>query len=239
MTQEQNNQPNAEQRRLSKLAGVSIFLAPLLFIGCASATAYWLNATWKSGLDGMGQFIVFAIGAQVALFGGSIAAVLSVILALFAQRKIRKQPETLRGLSQARLAIIVSLSSLLGVWIAVGSIVGIYSLREAPRRTAMADIRTAYLAVAGYTREHETFPDTLDEVLSPEEARRYTYLGKGLHSEYIDYQTSGSQSIVVMYSNETINGEYAAVCTNGMTHEWTSLILFGALKESEKIRSNP
>jgi len=108
--------------------------------------------------------------------------------------------------------------------------------REAPIREAEENIRTAFHAVVDYTREHETFPDTLREVLKQEAANRYTYLGKGLPSEYANYQTPGSQVIVVMYSRSAIDGRHVAVCANGMTHVWSPLTLDHALRTSEKQR---
>ena len=227
---------NAGQPRFSKLAGTAIFLAPLLLLGSSVLSLYWLYGTWQSGWAGFGQLIAFVIWVQIVLIGGSVAAVATIALALVARRKIHRS-DKLRGLPQVRLAIIVSLASLLGIWGALGSVAAIRSHREAPRRAAEADVRAAYVALADHAREHKTFPDKLEDVISPEAARRYTYLGMGLPSEYIDHQTPGSQSIVVMYSIETIDGEHTAVCANGMTYGWTPLVLHMALKDSEKVRN--
>jgi hypothetical protein len=134
------------------------------------------------------------------------------------------------------LALIISITSLIGIWGAVGSIHAIQLHREAPLREAEAKIREAFRAVEEYSRGHKTFPDTLGDVLRAETAGSYTYLGKGLPSEYANYQTPGSQSIVVMYSSSPIDGQHVAVCANGMTHFWSTLTLESALRESEKQR---
>lgn len=225
--------------RFSKLAGVALVLSPLLVVGCVAYTLYWLNVTWKPGWDGLGQSIALALGAQVVLFGGSLTAVVAIVMALVARRKIRRLPDKLRGLQPARMAIIVSVTSLLGVWSAIGAFTAIRHLREAPQRAAEEDIRVAYLATVSHARNHGTFPEKLEQVLSPEMAVRYIYLGNNLPWIYADHQTSNSQSIVLMHSKDSIGGKYTAVCANGMTHAWTEIILRSALRESARLRSEP
>jgi hypothetical protein len=234
----QENEGGDTGARFSKLAGAAIILAPLFLAGSAAVAAYFMTATWRTGWDGLGQ-LGFVIWAHVAAYGGSLTAVVSIILALVARRKIIRRAEMLRGLPQVRLALIISLTSLIGIWGAVGSIHAIQLHKGAPLREAEADIRAAFRAVVDYSREKETFPDTLGEVLKPETANRYTYLGKGLPSEYADYRTPGSQVIVVMYSPSPIDGRHVAVCANGMTHVWSPLTLDHALRGSEKRRGSP
>jgi len=237
-THDQGTPPDSSRPRLSKLAVGALVLSPLLIVAGIAFTLYWLNVTWKPGWDGFGQSIALALGAHVVLIGGSVAAVAAIVMALVARRKIHGQPDKLHGLRSARLAIIVSFTSLFGVWSAVGAFTAIRHLREAPQRAAEADIRAAYLAAADHARQHETFPDKLEDVLPPENAARYIYLGQGLPSKYVDYQTLNSQSIVVMHSKESIDGKYTAVCANGMTHGWTNIILRSALLKSKRLRSD-
>jgi len=232
----QEEKEGTTRPRFSKLAGAALILAPLFLVASSAVAAYFMTATWRSGWDGLGQLIVFAVWVHVAAYGGSLTAIVSIILALVARRKIIRQAGMLGGLPQVRLAIIISLTSLVGIWGAFGSIRAIQVHREAPIREAEENIRTAFHAVVDYTREHETFPDTLREVLKQEAANRYTYLGKGLPSEYANYQTPGSQVIVVMYSRSAIDGRHVAVCANGMTHVWSPLTLDHALRTSEKQR---
>jgi hypothetical protein len=142
----------------------------------------------------------------------------------------------LQGLQQARLAVIISATSLLAVWGGIGGFVAVHAVDEAPHRAAEADLRAAFQAVVHYSKHHDTFPDTLEQVVSSETAGRYVYLGKGLSSAYNNYRTTGSQGIVVMYATHSVDGVVAAICANGMTHEWTKPILEGALRDSEKQR---
>jgi len=235
-THDQGTAPDGSRPRFSKLAGAALVLSPLLVVGCVAYLLYRLNVTWKPGWDGLGQGIALAIGAHVVLIGGSLTALASIVMALAARRKIRRQPDELHGLRSTRLAIIVSVTSLIGVWTAVWAFTAIRHLREAPQRAAESDIRAAYLASANHAQDHEIFPDKLEDVLPPEIAARYIYLAQGLTSNYLDHRTTNSQSIVVMHSKGSIDGKYTAVCANGMTHAWTDVVLRSALLESTRLR---
>jgi hypothetical protein len=223
--------------RLSKLAVTALALAPVLVTGTVGIALFGFIGEWKSGWEGLTKLILFLFWGQVAIFGGSIIATLAIILAWMALRKIRKQPDQLTGRPLARLAIKISVTSLLGVWGIIGGTAAVFASKDAPRRAAESDIRAAFQAVVQHSLENNTFPDSLAQVVSSETAGRYTYFGKGLPSEYADYRTAGSR-IIVMHSTGSVDGKFAVICANGMTHEWTKEILEVALRESDTLRGN-
>jgi hypothetical protein len=227
---------NTGSPRLSKLALAALALSPLLILGSALVVLDYLTTDWQPGWDGLRQLITLIIAGQIAAYGGSLAAVVSIVLALMAKRKIRMMPETLRGLPQVRLAFIISIASLIGVWCAIGGFVAAKHIREAPQRAAAAEILGVRHAAAAYAERNGVFPDTLGDVVSPKIAARYVYLGKGLPSRYAAYQTPTSGSIVLMHSKEAIRGQYTAVSASGISRSWEASVLQIALRESAELR---
>ncbi|MCE9610078.1 MAG: DUF4190 domain-containing protein [Chthoniobacter sp.] len=233
-----DNPPNGQRPRFSKLAGAAILLAPLLAYGAVGIILYLVFGEFESGWDGLVQLIGFVFWAHVAVIGGSISAALAIILGCVALRQIRKRPDELSGHRQARAAVIISVISLVGVWGVIGGVAWVSASREANLRARAEDIRAPFRAVVQYAQNSGTFPDTLEQVTSSDTASRYIYLGKNLPSEYANYQTEGSQSIVVMYATHSEAGKFVAICANGMTHEWTKPILDGALRASDTLRNS-
>jgi hypothetical protein len=237
MTQDYDIPADGPRSRSSGLASTAIFLAPILAIGIVGVALLLAADISKSGWGGFGQVIVFSILAQVVIYGGSITAAIAIVLGCVAQRQIRKQPDKFKGHRQARAAVVISGFSLLGVWGIIGLVGAVHSIRQTPHRAAEADILATFGAVVRYSRKSDTFPDTLEQVVSANTASNYLYFGKGLPSEYADYQTLGSQRIVVLYATQNIDGKFTAICANGMTHKWTKPILDKALRESDTLRN--
>ena len=227
----------SKRLRLSKLAITALALAPALVAGNVGIALFGVIGEWSSGWEGLTKLILFLFWGQVALFGGSIISALAIILAWVAQRRIRRQPDQLTGRPLARLAVKISATSLLAVWGIIGGTAAVFAIKDTPRRAAEADIRTALQAVVKYSLANDTFPDSLAQVVSSETAGNYIYLGKGLPSEYADYRTAGSQ-IFVMHATRSVDGKFAVICANGMTHEWTKEILEAALRESDTLRGS-
>lgn len=226
---------NAISRR-SKLAVAALLLSPSFLIATLALCGYWLNTEWNSGWEGLEQLIGFAIAVYAVFIGGSVLALLSLILAFFARRKIRRNPQQLTGLPQARLASLIAITSLVAIWVTALTAIEIHARPKRAELAAEREIAIAYSSVADHAREKGAFPDGLEDVVPSETARRYTYLGRGLPARLAGSGTPDAQSIVVMYSNGTVRGMYAAVCANGMTHSWPEMILREALKESGKLR---
>ena len=231
--------PKGNRPRFSKLAVAAMLVAPLPVIGLFLLAFAFLTvrAAPKQGWDGLGQIIMLGLGAQVLLIGGTICAALAIVLGSVASRRIRLRAHRLKGRRTALAAMWIGVASLVVGWGSIAMVAGIISHRQAPRSAAAEDIRTVYGAVTEYAMKHGTFPDALAQVASAKVCARYVYLGKGLPAAYRDYRTTGSQSIVVMYEAQSVDGKFTAICANAMVHYWTKPILDGALRQSDAERA--
>lgn len=225
--------PNGHRPRFSKLAGAAILFAPLLIIGSVGGILFWTSSAPRPGMEGLGKLIALAVLAHVVVIGGTITACLSIVLGCVAQRQIRNRPDALRGRGTARAAVMISAFSLLGVW----GVIGTFEARRARHTAAVADIQSAFAAVAQYARNNDTFPDTLEQVTSAKTAARYVYLGRGLPSDYADTQTQTIERVVLMYATHDVEGKFAAIFSTGTTHEWTKPVLEGVLRKDAAQRA--
>ncbi len=228
--------PRGNRARFSKLACAAIVLTALHMFATISVGPAILDAAFRPKdvpWSSLGIDLMFVL----VLIGGTICAVPAILLGAAALWRIRRNPHTVTGRRTARAAVFISSASLVLAWSGVITSATYAAHRRAMHLSAKADILLVFNAARQYAQGHGSFPDTLEQIVSPELAARYVYSGQGVPLKYADYYTPRTDKIVVMYTKEGVNGTFVAVYASGRTWEWTKPALDRAILNSEAERA--